>query len=361
MQPPDSNDVFDKLRHAVAQTGSGLPIHKEEEPPAQPQPPPSYDAPESVDLAAARNRLSQAITEGERAAAPPPAAEAPPETPSPHPPAEAIEDALARVLASPETLRQKPVYNPVLPRARRRRRPDGNREDRRGDLRSLALLALGVLALLGGGALLAHRSGWHPKGDSPASLKMVGGDETLLQAMREGHVKILEPPPAGGPSEIDLREAAKAAVAAHYAAMPLAADLRPRIASLRLIARQPTKDPWQWQVLMSVSVRVAPEDAKTPPPQLETGPPDQKGAKMIELPQDAGAAGAPPPVPFINAPIGPVIDATGAQIPLSLPNGPNAPVSGGNRILDKPAAPQPRWVSVSWSGERWVIGDYEFD
>ncbi len=357
MQPPDSNDVFDKLRHAVAKSGSGLPIHKEEDPPPpKPEPPPSYGADATLDLETARGRLNQAISESQRAALPPPAPEPPAAA---APPAEAIEDALARLLAQPGPL-QHPVFNPVLPRARRRR-PDSTREERRRDLRSLALLVLGVAALLGGGALVAGKAGWHPKGDTPASLKLAGGDETLLQALRAGHVKILEPPPAGGPSEIDLREAAKAAVAAHYAAMPLAADLRPRIASLRLIARQPTKDPWQWQVLMSVSVRVAPEDAKTPPPQLETGPPDQKGAKMIELPQDAGAAGAPPPVPFISAPIGPEIDATGAQVPLSLPGGPNTPVSGGNRIIDKPATPQPRWVSVSWSGERWVIGDYEFD
>ena len=62
MLAPDSNDVFDKLRHAVAVSGSGLPIHKEEEPEPEPEPLPYEDYGPLV-ISRAQSQLDRAIAE----------------------------------------------------------------------------------------------------------------------------------------------------------------------------------------------------------------------------------------------------------------------------------------------------------
>jgi len=108
MLAPDSQDIFDKLRHAVAVSGSDLPIHKgDETPPEEPPPPPMpYEDDGVFDISALQSNLKQTIQQQEAVARAEAAAEAARAQQQKQPPKPS---ATASILAHP-------VLNPVMPR-----------------------------------------------------------------------------------------------------------------------------------------------------------------------------------------------------------------------------------------------------
>lgn len=366
MLAPDTNDVFDKLRHSVAVSGSGLPIHKSEEDSeteTAEEPAPYVEDDKLIDLEAVQANLDTAITQredeikAEQEAARLDAEPIPMESPR-SAKDEAIENILARAMEDPSNFTAlHPVMNPVIPRSGKVFKFVDRSEDGKLAARSLAVLFLGILLLVTGGAVVAHKAGWlDMRGVRIKKGEAKSGDVTVGAGTKHGIIKIMAPPPPGGPSANEIQDATSVAVDTHYAAMPIAGDQRATITSLRIMARQPTENPAQWQVLMTVAVRMASASAVTKNIQRKEGLPEtvqprsgkesEPPSKMIDLPLNAGAEGAPPPVPFISAPIGPRIEA---------------PTRAGQKAEPAILEPQPRWVTISWSGERWFFGDYEFD
>ena len=352
MLAPDSNDVFDKLRHAVAVSGSGLPIHKGEDPPEPEEPPPPpmpYDEAGVFDIAAIQSSLGDSISRLEaeaetRAAEEAAAAEIPLESPP-------------EANADGSDLLHHPVLNPVLPRDFMSHYTDFEEPEPRGVPRMVIVALVGAALIIGGGALLARKAGWM----SLSAVHIANGKGSLTNGSAPGQgqgvKKILAPPPPGGPTIEDIQNAADVAVTSRFASNSVIADQKAVLNSLRVIARQPTGNPSNWQVLMTVTVRH--QQASSPQRAIERkeGYPERGQSAIIEVPLNAGAEGAPPPVPALSAPLPARTDGAGLEEP------------GKQKEKDRMARigppelpePQPRWVSVDWSGERWFIGDYEFE
>jgi len=345
MLAPDSQDIFDKLRHSVAVSGSGLPIHKGDETlPEEPPPPPMpYEEDGVFDISALQSSLKQTIQQQEAVARAEATAEAaraqqPKQPPKP--------SAAASILAHP-------VLNPVMPRdySDYHAFDDEEPQNRMGTMALIAVLA-GVALLIGGGAIVAKKTGWMSLGAVHIKAGQGKGTDGQGQSNGQGIRKILVPAPPGGPTQEDIQSAADAAINGHYAAIGTAGDLRAALSSLRIIARQPTDNPSSWQVLMTITTYQLPKTAPNRAPEIKEGYPEKGQSTVLELPRNAGAEGAPPAAPFISAPLPPQKPEMGKMADDANPK--KGPPSA-------PTEPQPRWVNVNWSGERWFIGDYEFD
>jgi len=360
MLAPDSKDVFDKLRHAVAVSGSGLPIHKGDEPPPPEEPPPPampYDEAGVFDIAALQSSLGDSLTQLEADAEARKAEEEAAEIAK----AEQARHAEAEAAAAAAVLHQ-PVLNPVLPRDFMAHYSDFEEEENRSAPKLLVFLLVGVALIIGGGAVVARKAGWM----SLSAVHITSGkgkaaEGTAAPGAGQGNKKVLQPPPPGGPSIEDIQGAADAAVSSHYASVSVTAETKAVLNSLRVIARQPTDNPSNWQVLMTVTVRQQPSWAPNRAIERKEGYPERGQSTVMEVPRNAGAEGAPPPVPVISGPL-PSPQAADAVKDDSGKDDKNKPQSSVRRA-GPPALPepQPRWVSVDWSGERWFIGDYEFD
>lgn len=353
MLAPDSNDVFDKLRHAVAVSGSGLPIHKGDEPPEPPEPAPPpmpYDESGVFDIAAIQSSLGESISrlEAEAEARAEADAQAVPMESPPSAKADAKADAGADLL-------HHPVLNPVLPRDFMSHYSDFDEPEERGMPKKAVVGLIVVALLIGGGALLASKQGWMPL----SAVHIASGKGSLTNGSNTGQgggiVKIMAPPPPGGPTIEDIQNAAALAVTSRFASNSVINDQKAVLNSLRVIARQPTPNASSWEVLMTLTVRHQPAGAAQRAIERKEGYPEHGQSAVIEVPMNAGTEGAPPAVPFISAPIPPPPPAQDA-------NNDDGKEKGVRRI-GPPAMPepQPRWVSIDWSGERWFIGDYEFE
>jgi len=351
MLPPDSNDILDKLRHAVAVSGSGLPIHKgDEKPEPEPPPPPPmpYDDDGVFDMDALQSNLNGAIRQQEMDAEAKEAEER-----------AAAEEVIARAVAAKQAkspasdILHHPVLNPVLPRDLSEYRHFDMEEDNRPALSSKLLVAglVGLTLLIAGGAMIADKKGW--MNIRAVHIKSGQGQSANAQAgAGRGMIKVMTPPPPGGPTQDDIESAADQAITTHYASLGIGSEMRASLNSLRIIARQPTESAATWQVLMTMTVHTLPEGAPHYAAEIKQGYPEKGVSTVLDLPKNAGSAGAPPSVPFISAPLPAQQPDNGTVV--------NAPPRK-DKTTPPALEPQPRWVDVNWSGERWFIGDYEFD
>jgi len=374
----DPNDVFEKLRRAVATSGSGLPIHvpftpEKEEPDPIPR---DDDIPTEIDLLQGRVNatLRQRGAYQETAA---PTAEPSLDQAADRPEGDAFmfqsgsdsggdtqggydfsggggdEVELSSLAGKRLTgsLLGRTVIDPVLPRELHTFDYRQDDRDPRYIIKLTAAIVILGVGLVSLGGVAARKAHWGGMG----AVHITDGDATpqaMVMKSSTAPTRWLQPAPKDGPTPENIQDAAEAAVTAHYAALSIAGDRQAVLTGLRIAARQPSDQPGSWRILMGVETSLVSRASKGKRPELKKGFPSEGSDKIAELtPEDMPPYAPPPPVLTIS---GPMPKPTKAMITrMNATDGKIVPVSGEPAGL--------RWVTINWSGERWFIGDYEFD